>query len=54
VHEPIYGADTPGSMYEDEQEVWNVTKLPSVLSMLTTGKVSGVQMVSGAFGGVCR
>ncbi|CAM6001548.1 unnamed protein product [Sphagnum balticum] len=44
VHEPIYGADTPGSMYEDEQEVWNVTKLPSILDMVTKGKV-GSQMV---------
>ena len=38
---PMYGADMPGGLFEDSQEIWNVAKLPSLLDILGQ-KVPGV------------
>lgn len=38
---PIYGADMPGSLFEDKVESWNVAKLPNLLDVLGQ-KVPGV------------
>ncbi|SCU90438.1 LADA_0F04082g1_1 [Lachancea dasiensis] len=38
---PMYGADTLGSLFQDKVEVWNVSKLPSLLDHVST-KVPGV------------
>ncbi|CAI6329844.1 unnamed protein product [Periconia digitata] len=38
---PMYGADMPGSLFEDETTSWNVAKLPNLLDVLGT-KVPGV------------
>ncbi|KAF2462392.1 hypothetical protein BDY21DRAFT_13629 [Lineolata rhizophorae] len=38
---PMYGADMPGSLFEDKTTVWNVAKLPNLLDVLGT-KVPGV------------
>ena len=31
---PMYGADMPGSLFDDDTKVWNVAKLPNVLDYL--------------------
>jgi hypothetical protein len=38
---PMYGADMPGSLFDDGTTSWNVAKLPNVLDVLGT-KVPGV------------
>jgi len=38
---PMYGADMPGSLFEEKQDVWNVAKLENLLDVLGT-KVPGV------------
>ncbi|SCV00408.1 LAME_0G09516g1_1 [Lachancea meyersii CBS 8951] len=38
---PMYGADTLGSLFQDDLDVWNVSKLPSLLDHVRT-KVPGV------------
>ncbi|KAK3076116.1 hypothetical protein LTS18_013877, partial [Coniosporium uncinatum] len=38
---PMYGADMPGSLFEEKQNVWNVAKLENLLDVLGT-KVPGV------------
>ncbi|KAJ5511752.1 Transcription factor jumonji JmjN [Penicillium expansum] len=38
---PMYGADMPGSLFEDSTETWNVAKLPNLLDVLGQ-KVPGV------------
>jgi hypothetical protein len=38
---PMYGADMPGSLFEENRECWNVAKLPNLLDVLGT-KVPGV------------
>lgn len=42
--EPIYGADTPGTMYEDEVNSFNITKLGTILNLLDDlgKKIKGV------------
>lgn len=32
--EPIYGADSEGSLFTDDMNVWNVAKLPNVLDLM--------------------
>ena len=32
--EPIYGADTPGSLYDADVDEWNVTRLPTILDLI--------------------
>ncbi|KKY18467.1 putative jumonji family transcription [Phaeomoniella chlamydospora] len=31
---PMYGADMPGSLFDDDTKVWNVAKLPNILDLL--------------------
>jgi hypothetical protein len=38
---PLYGADMPGSLFDDRTTSWNVAKLPNLLDILGT-KVPGV------------
>lgn len=38
---PLYGADTPGSIFPENMNVWNVSKLPNVLDHMDE-KVPGV------------
>ncbi|KAE9553545.1 hypothetical protein FO519_003238 [Halicephalobus sp. NKZ332] len=42
--EPIYGADTPGTLYEDSVEDFNITKLRTILDLLDEKgiKIKGV------------
>ncbi|KAM0713672.1 hypothetical protein Q7P37_010634 [Cladosporium fusiforme] len=40
-NQPMYAADMPGSLFDDDQEVWNVAKLENILDVLGT-KVPGV------------
>lgn len=37
----MYGADMPGSLFDKEQETWNLAKLPNLLDLLPT-KLAGV------------
>ena len=39
--QPMYGADMPGSLFDDRTTSWNVAKLPNLLDVLGT-KVPGV------------
>ncbi|KAF2734002.1 hypothetical protein EJ04DRAFT_437937 [Polyplosphaeria fusca] len=39
--QPMYGADMPGSLFDEETSCWNVAKLPNLLDVLGT-KVPGV------------
>ncbi|KAF2744315.1 hypothetical protein M011DRAFT_460883 [Sporormia fimetaria CBS 119925] len=39
--QPMYGADMPGSLFDDRTTSWNVAKLPNILDVLGT-KVPGV------------
>jgi hypothetical protein len=39
--QPMYGADMPGSLFDDRTSSWNVAKLPNLLDVLGT-KVPGV------------
>lgn len=39
--QPMYAADMPGSLFEDDTPCWNVAKLPNLLDVLGT-KVPGV------------
>ncbi|KAL1840541.1 hypothetical protein VTJ49DRAFT_362 [Mycothermus thermophilus] len=38
---PLYGADLPGTLFDDSVEMWNLNKLPNLLDVLGT-KVPGV------------
>ncbi|KAI1769107.1 hypothetical protein GGR53DRAFT_474427 [Hypoxylon sp. FL1150] len=38
---PLYGADLPGTLFEEDCDVWNLNKLPNLLDVLGT-KVPGV------------
>jgi jumonji domain-containing protein 2 len=38
---PIYGADSPGSLFSDSLETWNLNNLPSILKVLGTD-IAGV------------
>ncbi|KAI1337335.1 hypothetical protein F5Y15DRAFT_425937 [Xylariaceae sp. FL0016] len=38
---PLYGADLPGTLFDDSTDTWNLSKLPSLLDVLGT-KVPGV------------
>ncbi|KAK2072004.1 hypothetical protein P8C59_006383 [Phyllachora maydis] len=38
---PLYGADLPGTLFDDDTESWNLNKLPNLLDVLGT-KVPGV------------
>ncbi|KAI1506689.1 hypothetical protein F5X99DRAFT_365161 [Biscogniauxia marginata] len=38
---PLYGADLPGTLFNDSSECWNLNKLPNLLDVLGT-KVPGV------------
>jgi len=40
--EPIYGADTPGTLYEDSVETFNITKLRTILDLLDEKGVSSL------------
>lgn len=40
-NQPMYAADMPGSLFEEDQDVWNVAKLENILDVLGT-KVPGV------------
>lgn len=40
-NQPMYAADMPGSLFNEDQEVWNVAKLENILDVLGT-KVPGV------------
>lgn len=42
-YSPIYGADTPGSLTDPDQEVWNVNKLGTILD--TIEEASGAQIM---------
>uniref|UniRef100_A0A7E4V8C6 [Histone H3]-trimethyl-L-lysine(9) demethylase n=1 Tax=Panagrellus redivivus TaxID=6233 RepID=A0A7E4V8C6_PANRE len=37
--EPIYGADTPGTLFDEEVNVFNITKLGTILDLLDEDKV---------------
>ena len=37
----LYGADMPGSLFDDDLQVWNLAKLPNLLSLLPT-KLAGI------------
>ncbi|KXJ97375.1 hypothetical protein Micbo1qcDRAFT_7373 [Microdochium bolleyi] len=39
--QPLYGADMAGTLFNDETETWNLSKLPSLLDVLGT-KIPGV------------
>ncbi|KAI1453499.1 hypothetical protein F4805DRAFT_443103 [Annulohypoxylon moriforme] len=39
--QPLYGADLPGTLFDDECDTWNLNKLPNLLDVLGT-KVPGV------------
>ncbi|KAI2471542.1 hypothetical protein F4781DRAFT_386593 [Annulohypoxylon bovei var. microspora] len=39
--QPLYGADLPGTLFDDECDVWNLNRLPNLLDVLGT-KVPGV------------
>ncbi|KAI0136979.1 JmjC domain-containing protein [Xylariales sp. AK1849] len=38
---PLYGADLPGTLFDEDTEAWNLNKLPNLLDVLGT-KVPGV------------
>ena len=38
---PMYGADMPGSLFDDDTKVWNVAKLPNILDVVGD-KIPGV------------
>lgn len=38
---PLYGADLPGTLFDDDCDMWNLNKLPNLLDVLGT-KVPGV------------
>lgn len=38
---PMYGADMPGSLFDDDTQCWNVAKLPNLLDILGS-KIPGV------------
>jgi hypothetical protein len=40
-NQPMYAADMPGTLFDDEEETWNVAKLENILDVLGT-KVPGV------------
>ena len=40
-NQPMYAADMPGTLFEDDEETWNVSKLENILDVLGT-KVPGV------------
>lgn len=39
--EPMYGADMPGSLFTDDEKVWNVANLPNLLDVMNQ-KIPGV------------
>lgn len=39
--EPMYGADTAGSLFSDSMKIWNVARLPNILDLMDT-KLPGV------------
>ncbi|XDG03536.1 hypothetical protein ABKA04_003151 [Annulohypoxylon sp. FPYF3050] len=39
--QPLYGADLPGTLFDDECDTWNLNRLPNLLDVLGT-KVPGV------------
>lgn len=39
--QPLYGADLPGTLFDEDTEIWNLNKLPNLLDVLGT-KVPGV------------
>ncbi len=40
MHEPIYGADTPGSIYDKGVSEWNINRLGTILDLLNESKVA--------------
>lgn len=32
--QPLYGADSPGTLFDEDVQEWNVSKLPSILHVL--------------------
>ena len=52
--EPIYGADTNGSLYDDDVQEFNLAKLGTILDLLEK-KIDGVNstyLYFGEFGGL--
>ena len=39
--DPMYGADMPGSLFEDDEKIWNVANLPNLLDVIER-KIPGV------------
>ena len=37
--EPIYGADTPGSLYDEGVKEWNITELGTILDLVSESGV---------------
>lgn len=47
---PIYGADISGSLYDEDQDVWNIGRLGTILDDISDVKIEGVNTAYLYFG----
>ena len=46
---PIYGADISGSLYDDDQEIWNIDRLGSILDLVKEEYDTTIEGVNTAY-----